>query len=126
MATPKHTREQGLRVHYLADRGGLVSIAELDSLPPDLLLGALLVLARQIPRMKPEALEQVRKLGDSKLTARGAQKRAWKAYERASDIRPVYLSAAQLRALISALGCTSSGEDSALVPTLMALLPEVP
>ncbi len=89
MAAPKHTREQGLRVHSLADRGGLVCIAELDSLPPDLLLGALLVVARQLPRMKPEALEQVRKLGDSKLSARAAQKRAWKAYERASDTRPV-------------------------------------
>ncbi len=95
-------------------------------LPPDLLLRALLVLARQLPRMKPEALEQVRKLGDSKLSARAAQKPAWKAYERASDIRPVYLSATQLRAIISALGGTSPGEDSALVPTLLALLPEVP
>jgi hypothetical protein len=113
-------------VHYLADRGGLVCIAGLDSEPPDLLLGALLVVARQLSRMRPEAIEEIRKLGEAKLTERGAEKRAWRAYERASQIRPVYLSTEQLRALISALGRTPPAEESELVPALVALLPVPP
>ena len=46
MADGLHTREQGLRVHHLANLGGLVAIAGLDREPPDLLLGGLRASAR--------------------------------------------------------------------------------
>ena len=49
MADGLHTREQGLRVHHLANLGGLVAIAGLDREPPDLLLGGLLELAARLP-----------------------------------------------------------------------------
>ena len=41
MADDRHGKEQGLRVHYLANLGGLVALAGLDLEPPDFLLGAL-------------------------------------------------------------------------------------
>ena len=47
MATNGHSHEQGLRVHHLANLGGLVAIAGLDREPPDFLLGALLSVAHE-------------------------------------------------------------------------------
>ena len=36
----EHSEEQGLRVHHLANLGGLIALAGLDREPPDFLLGA--------------------------------------------------------------------------------------
>lgn len=43
----EHTREQGIRVHHLANLGGLVALAGLDREPPDFLLGVLVSAARE-------------------------------------------------------------------------------
>ena len=47
MASGAHSTEQGLRVHYLTNLGGLVALAGLDMEPPDFLLGALLSIASE-------------------------------------------------------------------------------
>ena len=47
MATNGHSREQGLRVHHLANLGGLIALAGLDREPPDFLLGALISVAQE-------------------------------------------------------------------------------
>ena len=124
MRRSEHTREQGLRVHHLANLGGLVSLAALEALPPDLLLGSLLAIARQLPRMRVQSLEIIRTLGEEKLAERAAEKRAWRAYEKGSGVQAIYLEPDQLRALILRLGGESPAGDDKLVPTLMALLEE--
>ncbi len=48
MTPPTHTREQGVRVHYLANLGGLMAVAGLDHHPPDFLLGILLIRSRAV------------------------------------------------------------------------------
>ena len=62
-----HTREQGKRVHILANLGGLVAIAGMERVEPDLLLGALLEVADRLPKMKAARLEELRQRGAAKL-----------------------------------------------------------
>lgn len=47
MAAKGHSHEQGLRVHHLANLGGLIALADLDREPPDFLLGALISVAQE-------------------------------------------------------------------------------
>lgn len=54
MATNEHTREQGLRVHHLANLGGLVAVAGLDREPPDFLLGTLISVAHEVATLTAE------------------------------------------------------------------------
>jgi hypothetical protein len=61
------TRERGLRVRVLANLGGLVAIAGLEHVEPDLLLGALLEVSERLPQRKPSLAERMR--------ARGAEAR---------------------------------------------------
>ena len=74
-----HTREQGVRVHVLANLGGLVAIAGLEHVEPDLLLGALLEVSERLPQMKPSLVERMPARGAAKLDERGSGKRAWRA-----------------------------------------------
>jgi hypothetical protein len=46
------------RVHRLASLGGLVVLAGLDGLPPDLLLGAFLEVSDRMPQLSGTALAQ--------------------------------------------------------------------
>ena len=55
-----HTAEQGQRLHYLANLGGLVAIAGLDSLEPDLLLGQLLEMADRLPNLEAPRVRRLR------------------------------------------------------------------
>jgi hypothetical protein len=50
----EHSEEQGLRVHHLANLGGLVALAELDREAPDFLLGALISVAHERERLTAE------------------------------------------------------------------------
>jgi hypothetical protein len=99
-----HTREQGKRVHVLANLGGLAAIAGLEHVEPDLLLGALLEVGERLPKMKPERVEAMRQRGGAKLDERGTSKRAWSAHQTALDLHNVHLTSGQIRWILGRLG----------------------
>ena len=98
-----HTREQGIRVHVLANLGGLVAIAGLEHVEPDLLLGALLEVGDRLPQLKPSIRERMRARGAEQLDDRGSSKRAWRARERGLDLHAVHLTSDQIRVLLRTL-----------------------
>jgi type IV secretory pathway protease TraF len=104
MTNDGHSHEEGLRVHHLANLGGLIAIAGLDLEPPDFLLGALLSLAQEAAKLSGEQREQVATMGRSKLNERATGKRAWKSWNRARQLQAITLSNYQLRDIIEALG----------------------
>lgn len=117
-----HTREQGLRVHGLANLGGLVAIAGLEDTEPDLLLGVLAEVADRLPSMRSARLAQLAHRGGEMLRQRNAEKRAWKARERALDLHRVDLTSGQIRVLIRALGGEPPSAREHLVAALSDLL----
>jgi Conjugal transfer protein TraD len=104
MADGLHTREQGLRVHHLANLGGLVAIAGLDREPPDLLLGGLLELAARLPDLPATRRAAIASTGRAKLDARATSKRAWKSWSRSKELHGLTLSSEHIRRIIGALG----------------------
>jgi hypothetical protein len=104
MADGLHTREQGLRVHHLANLGGLVAIAGLDREPPDLLLGGLLELAARLPDLPATRRAAIASVGRVKLDTRATSKRAWKSWSRSKELHSLTLSSEHLRRIVSALG----------------------
>ncbi len=62
-----HSLEQGLRLHHLANLGGLVAIAGLDQEPPDLLLGVLLSVAHEVAALTAAQRAHVSSMGHAKL-----------------------------------------------------------
>ena len=121
MADGLHTREQGLRVHHLANLGGLVAIAGLDREPPDLLLGGLLELAARLPDLPATRRASIASAGRVKLDARATSKRAWKSWGRSKELHGLTLSSEHIRRIICALG----GEEpcnSAELPRMMLRL----
>jgi hypothetical protein len=119
-----HSHEQGLRVHHLANLGGLIALAGLDLEPPDYLLGALLSVAQETRRLSPSERERVARLGRSKLDQRATGKRAWKSWQRAQDLHGLTLSGAQVREIIAALGGQVPAEPTRLVLALSEALTE--
>src|SRR5712692_1828876 len=81
MGEGNHSSEQGLRVHYLANLGGLVVLAGLDLEPPDFLLGALLSVAREATALSPQQRAEIAAMGQVKLDERATGKRAWTAFK---------------------------------------------
>jgi hypothetical protein len=120
-----HSPEQGLRVHHLANLGGLVALAGLDLEPPDFLLGALLSVAQETRRLSPIERERVTRLGRSKLDQRATGKRAWKSWHRAQDLHALTLSGAQVRDIIEALGKHAPEDSTRLVLALSEALTQV-
>src|SRR6202050_3536068 len=121
MADVLHTREQGLRVHHLANLGGLVAMAGLDREPPDLLLGGLLELAARLPDLPATRRAAIASAGRVKLDARATSKRAWKSWSRSKELYSLTLSSEHIRRIICALG----GEEpcnSAELPRMMLRL----
>ncbi len=98
-----HTREQGLRVHVLANLGGLVAICGLEEVEPALLTGLLLDLADRLPGMDPREVERLTGRGRARLDERNAEKRAWKAHQRLLDLHRVDLTTEQLHRLLRTL-----------------------
>ena len=86
MASGAHSTEQGLRVHYLTNLGGLVALAGLDMEPPDFLLGALLSIARETVAIGPEQRAEIAAMGQVKLDERATGKRAWTSWNRAREL----------------------------------------
>ncbi|MGO9605804.1 MAG: conjugal transfer protein TraD [Candidatus Binataceae bacterium] len=118
----EHTKAQGLRVHHLANLGGLVALAGLDRDPPDFLLGALISMAQERDELTPEQRARVAALGRGKLDERASAKRAWKSWQRSQDLHSITLTSAQMARLITVLGGCSSGDREGLVETLTTLL----
>jgi hypothetical protein len=123
-ASVLHTREQGIRVHVLANLGGLVAIAGLEHVEPDLLLGALLEVGDRLPQMKPSLLDRMRARGAAKLDERASGKRAWRTRERGLDLHSVHLTSDQIRALLHALGAPASADREELPAALSSALGE--
>ena len=121
MADGLHTREQGLRVHHLANLGGLLAIAGLDREPPDLLLGGLLELAARLPDLPATRRAAIASAGRVKLDTRATSKRAWKSWSRSKDLHSLTLSSEHLRRIVGALG-GEEPRDSAELPRMMLRL----
>jgi len=119
-----HGHEWGLRVHHLANLGGLIALAGLDLEPPDYLLGALLSVAQATRRRSPAERERVARLGRSKLDQRATGKRAWKSWQRAQDLHGLTLSGAQVRDIIKALGHEAPDDSTRLILALSEALTE--
>src|ERR1700722_13740857 len=97
MATNGHSREQGLRVHHLANLGGLVAIAGLDHEPPDFLLGALLSVSHESATLDAAQRARVVAAGRARLGERATRKRAWKSWSRAKALHSVPPRSAQAK-----------------------------
>ena len=107
MSHRAHSREQGIRVHYLANLGGLIAVAGLDQHPPDLLLGILLEVGARLPGLPEPRRAGLCARGQARLEQRGAEKRAWNAWRQARELHRLDLTTAeirQLRPLLSGLG----------------------
>ena len=122
MSDGLHTKEQGLRVHHLANLGGLIALAGLDHQPPDLLLGSLMEVARRLTELPQHRRVEIASAGRSKLDERATSKRAWKSWSRARELHNLTLSASQIRAIIRALGDTPPSDSSALPHVMLRLL----
>ena len=118
----EHTREQGLRVHHLANLGGLIAVAGLDREPPDFLLGALVSMAHERDALSSEERAKVSSLGREKLDERATAKRAWKSWRRSQELHSLTLSSLQMNRLIKALGGRQPEDPARLIDTLMSLL----
>lgn len=119
-----HSREQGLRVHHLANLGGLVALAGLDHEPPDFLLGALLSAAYEASRLTAAERARVASIGRRKLDERATGKRAWKSWTRAQDLHAITLSTAQVEEIIGALGGNVPEDPTRLALVLSQVLSE--
>lgn len=119
-----HSHEQGLRVHHLANLGGLIALAGLDLEPPDFLLGALLSVAEEARKLRAEQRAQVASIGKKKLDQRATGKRAWKSWTRARDLHAITLSTTQVRGIIEALGGHAPEEPTRLALALSQALTE--
>ena len=124
MATNRHSHEQGLRVHHLANLGGLVALAGLEREPPDFLLGALISVAHESANLGPAQRAQVASMGRKHLEARATSKRAWKSWSRARELHSVTLSSGQVKEIIEAVGAHAQENSAQLIASLRALLTE--
>ncbi len=122
MAKSDHSSEQGLRVHYLANLGGLVALAGLGLEPPDFLLGVLLSVAREAIELSPQQRAEIAAMGQVKLDERATGKRAWTAWRRARDVQELALTAEEMRRVITALGGSVPENGEPLAAVLMRTL----
>jgi hypothetical protein len=120
----EHSHEQGLRVHHLANLGGLIALAGLDHEPPDFLLGALISIAHERERLTAEQRASVASVGRRKLDERMTAKRAWKSWRRSQELHSLMLNSGQLRRIISALGGMAPENPEQLEAALTGLLAE--
>ncbi|MGH7842925.1 MAG: conjugal transfer protein TraD [Candidatus Binataceae bacterium] len=120
-----HSHEQGLRVHHLANLGGLIALAGLDLERPDFLLGALLSVAQEASGLTAAQRAHVATVGRKKLDERATGKRAWKSWQRAQELHAITLSSGQVREIIEALGGRTPENPSKLVLALSEALTEV-
>lgn len=99
-----HTLEEGQRVHYLANLGGLVAIAGLEQTEPSLLVGVLCEVERKIKSLPTERLNELKEKGLAILAARNTEKRSFKTWQRAQQTERFDLTLPQMKRLIVRLG----------------------
>ncbi len=112
----RHSAEQGIRVHYLANLGGLVAVAGLDDQPPDFLLGILLEVAARVAHLPEQRRLDLCARGQARLEERAAEKRAWTAWNRARELRRLDLNVTEVRRLLAAIAgpaAAAAAEDPA-------------
>lgn len=121
---PRHPASESSRerVHRLASLGGLVVLAGLDRLPPDLLLGVLLEVGDRLPHLTELRCETMRERGALRLRARSAEKRAWTAYRQSADRHRIELRTEEIETVLRALGRRPPIDPSSLVPALLEAL----
>jgi hypothetical protein len=119
MTTILHTKNQGLRVHKLANLGGLVAMAGLENIDPGILLGLFLQLAKQLPTLSHDQIEILHANGLQKLRERGTEKRAYSYSKKSNETSNDYtLSAEDIKKLIVKLGGTVPVFEKDLLPEL--------
>ena len=124
MVANGHSHEQGLRVHHLANLGGLIALAGLDREPPDFLLGVLISVAHESSTLGAAQRAQVASVGRKQLEERATSKRAWKSRSRARELHSVTFSSGQVKEIIEALDAHASENSAQLIASLRALLTE--
>ena len=122
MAAPLHTIEQGKRVHYLTNLGGLVAIAGLEQIDPELLLGVFCEVAQRLPKLTDHRHAELREKGRARLAERGAEKRAWSAWQSAQHLHQVVLTTDQVQRLIHTLGGTPPQGTDTLISIFTTLV----
>ena len=123
---PTAQESQRERVHRLASLGGLVVLARLDGLPPDLLLGALLEVSDRIPHLSDLRIGAIRERGALLLRECSAEKRAWTVHRQYADLHRLELRRAELEMLLHALGRRPPLDSSRLVSALLDALGRSP
>ena len=119
-----HSAEQGLRLHHLANLGGLVAIAGLDQEPPDFLLGVLLSVAHEAAALTAGQRALIASAGRAKLDERATGKRAWKSWIRAQNLHAITLNTSQVAEIIAALGGDVPDDPTRLPLVLSQVLSE--
>jgi hypothetical protein len=122
MSSPLHTLEEGQRVHYLANLGGLVAIAGLEDIEPALLLGAFIEMNTRLRQLSSERLTALKQKGSQALHNRQSEKRSFKSWQRAQSSERFDLTRAQMQALITTLGGKVPALEKDLVSELRRLL----
>jgi hypothetical protein len=116
-------KEQGLRVHKLANLGGLVAIAGLEDIDPTTLLGALLEMARQFPQISPQELEYLHDKGLQKLRERNSEKRVYKQKNKTlHSLSEITLTATDIKKIIIKFGGKVPVFDRDLITELRRLM----
>lgn len=123
MTSILHTKEQGLRVHKLANLGGLVAIAGLENIDPAVLLGAFLEMAEQLPALSLQRIEQLQAFGMQKLRERKSEKQAYRQYQTTPDPKmEVTFNQDEIRNLIIKLDGKIPVLEKDLIPELYRLM----
>jgi hypothetical protein len=102
--THLHSLAEGQRVNYLANLGGLVVLAGLDETEPQLLLGALTQMRKQLEKLPAERKLELKKMGEEKLIARNAEKRSFKLWQRSQQTERFDFTQEQMKKMIVAMG----------------------
>jgi hypothetical protein len=122
MKTILNTKIQGLRVHNLANLGGLVAIAGLEHYDPALLLGAFLNLSQQLSRLSMQQIEQLHTCGLQKLRERNSEKRAYNYSRNQSDKTEITFRIEDIKKLIIKLGGKIPVLEKDIIPELNRLM----
>lgn len=126
MTTSLHTLVQGQRVHYLANLGGLVVLAGLDKIAPDVLLGALLEMHSQLQKLTPDRKAALKDKGAQALQARHAEKRSFASWQRAVHRERFDFTRDEMKNLIKKLGGKVPVLEKDVVSELKRLLRLMP
>jgi hypothetical protein len=122
MTTILNTKIQGLRVHNLANLGGLVAIAGLENYDPALLLGAFLELSQQLSGASMQHIKQLHIRGLQKLRERNSEKRAYHYSKNQSENTAGTLQIDTIKKLIIKLGGKVPALEKDILPEFNRLV----